>query len=149
MTTTVPRNGRPSTTTVEPEEILFPAGVLGFEGLTRYILVGNESTHPAMALQSVEDTWVAFTLVDPVTIFGHYVIELSAEDRRCLQITDDVEPLVFCILSVPEDPEDMTANLLAPIVINPKARLGKQVILEGSSYSVRQPLFPKPGDAGR
>ena len=35
----------------------------------------------------------------------------------------------------------MTTNLLGPIVINQKERLGKQVILEENKYSTKEPIF--------
>ena len=38
----------------------------------------------------------------------------------------------------------MTINLLAPIVINLKTRVGRQVALENQRYSARTPIPRKP-----
>ena len=39
--------------------------------------------------------------------------------------------------------EQMTVNLLAPIVVNWVKRTGAQLIIENKHYSVQQPLFPE------
>jgi flagellar assembly factor FliW len=35
----------------------------------------------------------------------------------------------------------MTANLRAPIVVNRRGRLARQIILAGEQYPLRRPLF--------
>ena len=35
----------------------------------------------------------------------------------------------------------MTANLQAPLVVNPASRIGKQVILTDERFSLRHPVF--------
>ncbi len=42
---------------------------------------------------------------------------------------------------MPGDVRAMTANLQAPLVINPATRLGKQVILTDERFSLRHPVF--------
>ena len=36
----------------------------------------------------------------------------------------------------------MTANLLGPLAINPASRLARQLVLDDSVYSHRQPIIP-------
>jgi flagellar assembly factor FliW len=45
------------------------------------------------------------------------------------------------VATIPENPNEATLNLMAPIVINDKDRCGKQVILHESRYSVKHPLL--------
>ncbi len=49
--------------------------------------------------------------------------------------------MVYSIVVVPEDIRKMTANLLGPIIINHKEKLGKQVILDDSRYTTKHFLF--------
>ena len=38
---------------------------------------------------------------------------------------------------------DLTANLIAPIVINARTRKGKQIVLDRSPYTTKHRLFPQ------
>ena len=76
-------------------------------------------------------------------------VDIEVEDMGMDQDTDmedissdnPAEVAVFAVATIPEDPNEATLNLMAPIVINEKARCGKQVILHESKYSVKHPLF--------
>ena len=43
--------------------------------------------------------------------------------------------------SQPGRPTDATANLVSPILINRRAQLGKQVVLENQTYSHKQRIL--------
>ena len=51
------------------------------------------------------------------------------------------DALIRCVLTLHDDPEATTANLVAPIVLNRRTRKGRQVILQGTSLSMRYPVF--------
>ena len=40
--------------------------------------------------------------------------------------------------------EEMTVNLMAPVVINLRTRKARQIMLDGSNYSPREPM-PRKG----
>jgi flagellar assembly factor FliW len=44
-------------------------------------------------------------------------------------------------VTVPKDVRKMTANLQAPLVINPKKRLGKQVIVASPEYTTKHSIL--------
>ena len=48
---------------------------------------------------------------------------------------------VRAILTVRDPIEETTANLLAPVVLNPTTRLGRQVVLQDSDYPIRAAIF--------
>lgn len=125
----------------QAEVISFPSGVLGFEDLRRFVLVGSQQDHPCMCLQSVDDPWVGFTVIDPFLFFSDYSFKLGEADRVALGIREGEPFVTLTIVVVPEDPMEMTVNLLAPVIINPRTGLGRQVILQGYPYSVRHRLF--------
>ena len=54
----------------------------------------------------------------------------------------DAPPVVLCLVVIPDDPSQMTANLMGPLVMNADKRLGKQVVLHDSSHSPRARLLP-------
>lgn len=81
---------------------------------------------------------VALPIVNPWLVRVDYSFELSEADRKELKLenTEDVE--VWAIVTIPRNaPNEATVNLLAPIVVNRKKNLAKQLLLEGSDYKLK------------
>jgi flagellar assembly factor FliW len=58
-----------------------------------------------------------------------------------VECPEDLKVLV--ILTIPPGkPQEMTANLMGPVVINLKTRQGRQLIVEESQYSHKHRVFP-------
>ncbi|MFC1670955.1 flagellar assembly protein FliW, partial [Spirochaetota bacterium] len=45
------------------------------------------------------------------------------------------------IVTIPENPKEMTANLQGPIIVNPHKRIGKQAISANEKYGVRHGIL--------
>ncbi|MDK2901917.1 MAG: flagellar assembly factor FliW [Thermosediminibacterales bacterium] len=125
----------------EEKEIYFKNGILGFEKIKRYIILENKRHAPFKWLQAVTDPDTAFVVIEPSFFIDHYNPDLKQEDLDELKLKDKNEACFYAIVVVPKNVENMTANLKAPIVINCKKRLGKQVVLEDNSYSVRHKIL--------
>ncbi|MDK2896843.1 MAG: flagellar assembly factor FliW [Candidatus Atribacteria bacterium] len=122
---------------VEEERILlFPWGLPGFETCRRFVLLEERSF---FWLQSVERKEVVFAVCDPFVYFPDYEIELPTAECELLAITQPEEVVILAMMNI-MSPTEIGVNLLAPVVINCALKIGKQVILEGSGYSLRQPL---------
>jgi flagellar assembly factor FliW len=137
--------------TVELEEdklIHFPLGLLGFETKQRYFIIDSDEAAPLRWLQCADQPELAFLVVEPGLFFPDYTFDLSAEDREMLQIEKgDADVVVASLVVIPDDPTQMTINLMGPLVMNPEKRLGKQVVLHDSNYSTRQRLIPDEAPA--
>jgi flagellar assembly factor FliW len=117
--------------------VIFNEGIPGFEDLRKFAIVSNGSD-PIMWLVSLEDEKIALPVVDPWLIRIDYTVDIPRDVIEDLEIEDDKDVQIWAILVIPRDkPEDMTINLLAPIVINLKNRRGKQIIMESSEYDIR------------
>ncbi len=126
----------------DPTAVLtFPQGLLGFEQLTGFLLIDQEEIAPLRWLQPVDEGRLSFTVIDPLLFFPDYAVKLSREDRESLQLAENERPLVLALVTIPEDPRLMTANLLGPLVLNPETRMGRQLVLHDSGYPVRQRLI--------
>jgi flagellar assembly factor FliW len=88
-------------------------------------------------LRSVEQPDTRFLVGMPGAFFPDYQVELDDETCADLGLVDQGDALVLVIMSAPPEIEPVTANLLAPIVINKSTRTAAQVILNGSAYPVR------------
>lgn len=83
----------------------------------------------------------SFILTKPSLFFNDYKVEIKKVELKDL-LADGKELAVYAIVTVPADLEQMTANLMAPILINEEQGLGCQLVLYDSQYTTRQYLFP-------
>lgn len=125
----------------EEDIITFPEGMLGFSKIDKYVLVERVDDSLFLWLQAVKKPSVAFPLLEPEIFEKNYTVELTEEDRSILQIDNLKHAKVYSIVTIPSDPSKMTANLKAPIVVNLKSQLAKQVILHQADYPIRKGIF--------
>lgn len=126
----------------ETDIINFPYGIPGFPDEKSFVNVINDPDSPFSFLQSTTEAYLTFLLADPFTFFKDYEFVLDDEVDRELGISPEEPPQVFVIATVQEKMEDMTVNLLAPIVINNRNNIGRQIVLEKSAYRTRHQVFP-------
>lgn len=125
----------------EQDIISFPQGLLGFPKLTQFCLVDPGDGVLILWLQSLQDSRIAFPVLEPKLLLPNYVAKLSAAELRELGMTALAGAAVFSILTIGADITQMTANFKAPLVLNLKNRIGRQVVLQESEYSIKQPAF--------
>lgn len=118
----------------------FPWGLPGFPNLHRWIALNLESQSTYIWLQSLDDVAVALPTIDPWMVFENYDPKLPAYAVAALEIADAGDFAMLCVVVATADAQEMTMNLMAPIVVNLRARRGRQIMLENSSYSVREPI---------
>ena len=126
----------------EDDVIYFSKGLPGFAEEQRFALLPQGEESPFFFLQSIKDPNLTFLLVDPFAFFAEYHFEIDDKLVAQLGLSAEQPPIALCIVNVPQGKmQDMTANLSAPIIINRFARLGRQVVLTDTSYSLRQRLY--------
>ncbi len=122
----------------EKQIFRFEQGILGFENIKDFALL-DANQPPFMWLQSIEVAHLAFVVIDPTIFRDDYDPSISDEDYELLEIASensDVK-LVLSIITIPENQNDMTANLQGPIVINKEALLGKQFISPNEMWGTK------------
>jgi flagellar assembly factor FliW len=128
---------------IPDEEILyFPQGLIGFESCTHYAIVGRREGKPVWWLQSLELPEAAFILTDPRDVEPTYRPEVPQSELEEIELTSLAEAELHVMLVVRREPKEITANLLGPLVINARKRLGKQVVLTHSGCSPTHRLTP-------
>lgn len=136
------QTGRFGSITVEDSEIIaFPHGLLGFPDCTRFCLVDPGDDTLILWLQSLDRPDLVFALLEPQIFRPEYSVRLSAVELRELKLESVQNAAVYCILTLPQDLTLMTANIKAPIVINLKAQVARQVVLQENEYSLKYPMF--------
>jgi len=124
--------------------ITFENGIVGFPDMKRFALVHDEEKGVQAGiryLQSVEETEFAMPVMDPLQVVPDYNPEIEDE---LLKPLGDIQPdnlLVLVTVSVPKDITKISINLQAPIIINADERKAAQIIVEGSEYKVKYPIY--------
>jgi flagellar assembly factor FliW len=125
---------------IQESEILhFEKGLPGFEDEKQFVLLPIEGT-PFSTLQSVSTKNLAFFTTNPFLFFTKYDFELAESVQEQLKINEESDVLVLVILTIQEPLDKSTANLQAPVVINFKENLAKQVVLTDNRYRTRHEL---------
>lgn len=127
---------------VEDQIIDFPYGIPGFYDEKRFVFLDYRPDSPFYFLQSIENADLTFLLIDPFAFFNDYEFALDDELAAEIGLSRDNPPAVFNIATVKGSLENMTVNLLAPVVINARDRKGRQIVLEKTDYPTRYALFP-------
>lgn len=118
--------------------IEFNSGIPGFESYKRFVILDIEGKEDLKCLQSVDEISVCLLVMIPWRYFKDYELELSDEEVKELEIQSHEDVAVYNVITVRED--RVTANLIAPVVINVIKRKGKQIIFSGTKYSLRQEI---------
>lgn len=117
--------------TVDPGDVIeFPDGLVGFAMVTRAVAVPVNDDGLFWWLQAVDDPALAFLAVVPWAFFADYEPVLPADVQDRLGIDDADDALVYCLVTIHDDPRRFTANLLGPVVVNRRRRVGRQVVLD-------------------
>ena len=122
---------------VDPEKIInFPAGLAGFEHSKRFTLIHeSEGSEPASyALQSLDEPSIAFQIIDATAVGLNYEIALSDAESAALHTPAPEDVAVMLVLYKKEGSaaggQGIGANVRAPLLINTRARVGVQKVLE-------------------
>lgn len=131
------------TINIQADDIItFEDGLVGLSQYRRFVLIRHDSEGPFWWLQSVEEPSFAMLLIDPWYFCADYEVVLSDADAEKLQMREETPKAVLTTVSIPPgNPHAMTANLLAPLVINTEMRIGRQVILDDERYHTRHQIL--------
>ncbi|MBX7230736.1 MAG: flagellar assembly protein FliW [Bdellovibrionales bacterium] len=129
---------------ITSEDLLdFPEGLLGFASLRKFVLLDEPSDDVFAWLQSAEEPTVAFPVLEPELFVSNYNVQLTKHDLDSLKLPVGEIFRTFVIITIPQDPTLMTANLKAPIIINVSRRLARQCVLQDNQLAIREPIFNK------
>lgn len=133
-----------------PEEVYwFDSGIPAFEHLRRWLLVERAMFRPLAVLQSIEQPDLRFACLPVAMLQPDYCVNLGVQDRRALELDSaggEVDralqgPLICLAILTFRAGKCATANLLAPILLNPQARKGAQVVQSETQYSAEFELL--------
>ena len=130
---------------IDEEKIVhFEDGIPAFEEEHEFVIIPYDEESPYVFLQSLATPDLAFLMTMPFVFFPEYEFELDDESQAKLGIEKQEEMLIYSLLTIPGwKVSDMTANLMAPVVINTTNMQARQIVLDKSRYTTKHRLFPE------
>lgn len=116
-------------------------GLLGFENLTKFFVVDPGDQTLILWLQSAEDAATAFPMIEPKIFKPDYSVKLLPQELNSLSLENLNNASIYTILTIPQNVKDMSANMKAPIVINNKTKVARQIVLQDSKLEVKYPMY--------
>jgi len=121
--------------------ISFKAGLPGFEDLHKFIIIEANNTRPIYWLQSIENKHIALPVIITFAVLSDYNINIRENELEDLKVDSKNDLLILNVVVIPEDMKKMTVNLAAPIVINAKRGIGKQILIDAAELPIRYPIY--------
>ena len=135
--------------------ITMERGMIGFPNLNHFALIFDEEKGQKqtsiMWLQSMDDTDIAFPVMDPQAVKEDYNPNVNEEIVAPIGELNEENTFVLVTVTVPKKIEDFSVNLKAPIVVNMDNRKAVQLIVEDDypvKYKVYEVLKAKKEKAG-
>jgi len=125
----------------QDDVITFEDGVPGFEKNKKFVIIRNENYAPFEWLVCVDGTKLRFAMLNPMLVYPDYAPNISRAQVEGLNLQNSEDILMYSFVTVSENPSESTLNLMAPVLINTKEKTGRQIILENSQYSTREPVM--------
>lgn len=127
----------------EKRIVHFREGIPAFEDEREFVILPYDEESPYYFMQSLRKPELAFLLTMPFLFFPEYEIEIDDATLKDLDIKDQENVSLYALVTIPNGSvRYMTANLLAPIVLNTKNMQAKQMVMEKSKYTTKHRLFP-------
>jgi flagellar assembly factor FliW len=125
-------------------QFYMPEGLIGLPDFKRFELIVDPESLPFVVLRAVEGDEIQIPAVEPVGLVENYRLDIGDADAEMLGLVGaDSNPLILNVATIKSyEPQKVTLNLAAPILINRRTRVGKQVVLMNyQNYSTTHVLI--------
>jgi carbon storage regulator CsrA len=130
---------------VSPDQLItLVSGLPGFANFRKFAIVHQDRLFPYCYLQSLDDSAIVMAVADPRDLAADYQLwaPQSALKELGVDQASDLQALVLCTIPAGR-PREATANLVSPILFNPRLGQGKQVVMEASQYPAKFRIVPE------
>lgn len=110
----------------------FPEGVPGFESLTRFLLVTRTECEPIVFLTALEQPDIALPLLPPSVLHPGWTPPW--------QVSTPDDLAWYAVVIIAPNATALIPNLRAPILINLRDRIGRQILLDDDNAPVGGPF---------
>lgn len=127
----------------EEKVIHFPEGIIGFPDCKDFTLIYDEESNGKRSiswLQSLDEPVFAMPVMDPLLVKADY--NPSVEDELLAPLGELTHENTFILVTVtvPQQIENLSVNLQAPIIVNVDTRKACQLIVE-DDFPVKYKIY--------
>ena len=125
-------------------QFFMPEGLIGLPDFQKFQLFVDPESLPFVVLIATEGDKIQIPAVEPVGLVENYRLDIGDADAEALGLVGpDSNPLILTVATIKSyEPQKVTLNLAAPILINRRTRVGRQVVLLNyQSYSTTHVLI--------
>jgi len=129
-----------------------PSGLIGFEQYKHAELLYQADHLPFLWLKLIGATdSIHFVVIEPGGLISGYEPELFEDHALTLDLNNPAEAMILNIVTLKrQTPLEATVNLVGPIVINRRTRVGRQLVISNySRYSSHHSLIENSQGVGR
>lgn len=119
-------------------KLFFPEGLIGLQEYHNFALCDLPEQEHFKLLQSLDDDTFGLVITSPFWFNPEYSFRVPDGCASKLEDTRKID--VFVVVTLASNPQDVTVNLLGPIVLNTQAGKGYQVLASDEQYSTRHKL---------
>ena len=123
--------------------ILFPEGLPGFEDVHEWELVASDQAQPFLWLRAIEPAALSLLVLPAQLAKRGYDPRIPLGMLARMGLGGGKSSVLLVIVTLRRN--GASANLRAPLVLNPETMRGWQVILEDTDWPLQHPLA---GDGG-
>ena len=113
----------------------------GFPEQRRFALVRLDESGDLCSLKSLDDPDLRFLVVPPSRFFPDYAPEVEDDVIADLEIHSPEDVLLLVVLNAGTSLSSTTANLAAPVLVNPATRRAGQIVLDEPGLPIAAPLI--------
>ena len=127
----------------EDKVITMMTDLPGFPGMKRFIILEHEKTRPFYWFQCIDNPDLALTIINPYLFKPDYSVafEPILKDMKWESDGRDNLKIYVVVNASTAFVEKITANLIAPILINTSRYEAIQLVIYDSPYSHKHPIF--------
>lgn len=117
--------------------LTLPDGLVGLPDARRFALLEPSSPGaPFRFMICLDQPDLGFVVCDPEAFAPGYRARLPKSANATRE-----DAAVLTLVTVPENPREMTANLMAPLIVDCTTREGRQFVCDAPDLSTRHPLL--------
>lgn len=113
----------------------------GFPERRHFALVQLDDDGVLCSMTSLDEPDLRFLVVPPGRFFPDYAPEVEDDVLEDLEIESEDDVLLLVVLNAGGSLATTTANLAAPVLVNPTTRRGGQIVLDRPGLPVAAPLL--------
>jgi flagellar assembly factor FliW len=130
-------------------KFFMPDGLIGLPDFKKFELIVDPESLPFVILRCIDGDSIQIPAVEPVGLVENYKLDIGDADAESLGLSGaDANPLILNVATIKSfEPQKVTLNLAAPILVNRRTRVGKQVVLVNyQDYSTTHVLIDQTSE---